>query len=478
MARNQRVPKIDVNDKRLRKMAHLLDEMVEDELGQDATFEEESDAAAELVGKAHWLREEWKFRHLTTTAAEVEVAGVKYSRMEQPSSAVYFGRYGAHEVTEPLYRQIGVRNGPTVKPVEARLGIIGNLTPDLARIVSEHGAHDNSRETERQLLLHGLVSPSRAVIARRQTQIAHAIKAQVAHLEASARGVTPVPDKVATVSCGMDRMAVRMIEPANDDTDRPRRRTEPYERTPPDPKDYPYRMAWVGSVSAHDEKGELLHTWRYALDAQAAPGTIARRICAQVTAITDGRPEVRVHCIQDEGKELKVLPDMLEAKLDDATKLVKLTDLQHLLGYLEDVVDACEPEGDPRNFKLWFRAELLNHDDAIDRIWDQLKRRAGLAKRGDAKARNAIGAALSYIRKRKHKMRYATHYAAHRPIGSGETENTCGQMQTRVKRRGQSWEIPGLSGILSLRSLVLSGSWEAAWSVFAAQQRKKVRRVR
>lgn len=69
-------------------------------------------------------------------------------------------------------------------------------------------------------------------------------------------------------------------------------------------------------------------------------------------------------------------------------------------------------------------------------------------------------------------------YAANLTIGSGVTEGTCGLMQMRVKRRGQSWEPPGLRGILTIRSLVLSDRWEAAWNAYAAPHRAEVREVR
>ncbi len=96
-----------------------------------------------------------------------------------------------------------------------------------------------------------------------------------------------------------------------------------------------------------------------------------------------------------------------------------------------------------------------------------------LAGRGTA-ARNAVAAALSYIRRRKSKMRYASHYAANLPIGSGATESTCWQMQQRVKLPGQSWEV-GLRGVLAMRGLALSDRWLAAWQPYAAKHRKQVR---
>ena len=86
----------------------------------------------------------------------------------------------------------------------------------------------------------------------------------------------------------------------------------------------------------------------------------------------------------------------------------------------------------------------------------------------------AVAAALRYVRKRKQKMRYASLYEANLPIGSGATESTCWQMQRRVQRPGQSWEVPGLRGILAVRSLVLSERWNEAWKPYAARQRKEV----
>jgi hypothetical protein len=71
-------------------------------------------------------------------------------------------------------------------------------------------------------------------------------------------------------------------------------------------------------------------------------------------------------------------------------------------------------------------------------------------------------------------MRYAAHYAANLPIGSGATESTCWQMQQRVKLPGQSWEA-GLRGVLAMRGLALSERWVAAWQPYAARYRKEVR---
>ncbi len=72
-------------------------------------------------------------------------------------------------------------------------------------------------------------------------------------------------------------------------------------------------------------------------------------------------------------------------------------------------------------------------------------------------------------------MRYASHYHGNLPIGSGATESTCWQMQQRVKLPGQSWDVPGLRGILAMRALVISERWPLAWPRYAATHRKDVR---
>ena len=85
-----------------------------------------------------------------------------------------------------------------------------------------------------------------------------------------------------------------------------------------------------------------------------------------------------------------------------------------------------------------------------------------------------MAAALSYIRPRKDKMRYASHYRQNLPIGSGATESTCWHMQQRVKLPGQSWEPRGLRGTLAIRALVLSERWESAWNHYATFHRAEV----
>ncbi|HWN70537.1 MAG TPA: hypothetical protein VNM90_23010 [Haliangium sp.] len=450
---------------------------VQKQLGSDASFEQRQDAAAAIASDALWRYTDQSLRAAITTADEVEVEGRRYRRLDQASAATYYGRWGSHPIEEALYREVGVHNGPTIKPIELRVGIVEHMTPDMARVVGELSADRSSRGVETTLRATGLVPPSRAFLAKRTTTMGSEIADQVGALEQAARAAEQLPAGVVAVSTGLDRMSVRMSEPADPAPPRGASRTTPYERTPPPPKEHHYRKAWVGSTSVYDADGNELHTWRYAVEASADPAALASRVAQDVAWIVDAHPGVPVHCIQDAAPELAALPKALANALPATTNVIDVVDFEHLMEYLEDVVDACEPPGDPHDWKGWYRNLLLQDDRAIDTIWRKLRRLAATLPGRHTDARNAVAAALSYIRLRKAKMRYATYHAAHLPIGSGATESTCWQMQQRVKLPGQSWDTPGLRGILALRSLVLSDRWSLAWQPYAAQHRKQVRVV-
>jgi hypothetical protein len=85
---------------------------------------------------------------------------------------------------------------------------------------------------------------ARSFLAKRGQQMTAELSEQAEALEAEARSIEPLPADVVSVSCGMDRMAVRMSEPHSDPENAPApRRTEPYERTPPEPREHNWRMA-------------------------------------------------------------------------------------------------------------------------------------------------------------------------------------------------------------------------------------------
>jgi hypothetical protein len=456
--------------------AKLIDELVgklrqeeRDRLGPSSTFEEREDAGFEIMSEVLRKKTDADLREQVTDADELDVDGTKFRRLNQASSATYFSRFGAHFIEEALYREVGVHNGQTIKPVELRAGIVEHMTPAMARVVGKLSGDHNSRALDRTLCSVGYAPPSRAFLQDHVTRMGDEIADVADELEQASRDTESPVRGVASVSCGLDRMSVRMSEPLDGTLCS---RPEPYERTPPPVAEQHYRMAWVGSASAYDVDGKELCTWRCAVEADADPALLADRVAADVAWLVDANPGVPVHCVQDAARELRALPEALERALPDVD-VVELVDFEHCVGYLDDVVDACDPE-DMHDMKSWYRSVLLDDDNGIDRIQHNLRRQAKTLDDDDDDARKAIGDALSYMRERKDKMRYASFYRQNLPIGSGATESTCWQMQQRVTLPGQSWIPRGLRGVLAIRALVLSERWEPAWNHYAAFHRAEV----
>ena len=117
-------------------------------LGPLATYEQRRDAAAALASDALWLDADEDLREAITSDEEVEVEGRRYRKLAPSSSATYHSRWGSHHVEEALYREVGVHNGPTIKPIELRIGIVEHMMPDMARIVGELSADRSSRGVE------------------------------------------------------------------------------------------------------------------------------------------------------------------------------------------------------------------------------------------------------------------------------------------------------------------------------------------
>src|SRR5258708_1736915 len=77
---------------------------VERRLSPNATFEQRQDIAYEIMRGVLWRRTDDDLQESVTEAEEVEVAGKRYRRLEQESSATYFGPWGQHHIEEPLFR--------------------------------------------------------------------------------------------------------------------------------------------------------------------------------------------------------------------------------------------------------------------------------------------------------------------------------------------------------------------------------------
>ena len=163
--------------------------------------------------------------------------------------------------------------------------------------------------------------------------------------------------------------------------------------------------------------------------------------------------------------------------------------VQRGMDLAEELV-VCLGDGAPANwsqFGLHFpkRVEVLDWYHAVEHLWAAARDRCGEANdrveswvearkqelwEGEVEAvltaLRAGGATseIHYFETNGHRMRYAEFRARGYPIGSGTVESACKRViGARLKQAGMRWTRMGAQAVLSLRTQLLSGRWDAIW---------------
>jgi len=85
--------------------------------------------------------------------------------------------------------------------------------------------------------------------------------------------------------------------------------------------------------------------------------------------------------------------------------------------------------------------------------------------------------AYRYLRKRTKWMRYGDYKKRHIPLGSGITEAACKTIFTqRLKLSGMRWTKSGAQQILTLRTILLSRTWQATYAMSLATREQSLPR--
>lgn len=481
MTINARIPKFDRPDPRLLEAQRLIAEVADERSGEARTdFLSRSRAARGVMAELMWRDEQERLETARTTAPEIVVGGERYRRLKQASSVLVHGLWGAHVVAEPLYRLVGMHNGPTIKPLVAKIGVVdGSLLPDLADEAGELLSKMTSREVEATLLRQGFRPPSRTTLANRLGSMLSDIATGAREIEAECRADEELDFELGAISCGLDRFAARMDEtlpdgPARDEKLRRRRPPHEYQRTPPEPRASNWRMAWAASVTLYDTKGRARRSLRYGADAGHHVELLVARVVDDVYHLCERHAGVPVACIQDGSADLEPLRRSLRDRLPATSELFELTDFHHAIGYL-DAITAARNDGDAADMAGWYRIKLLTENTGAQHIVEHLRRLAEAEQsRGDALGK-AIHEALVYFEKRRPSMKYADAHDEGLPVGSGATESTCALFQLRVKHPGSHWRPVGLRSVMTARSLQISNRWPAAFLHYHASLRADVR---
>lgn len=460
----------------------------------NASFTARERAALELSNEAVRRALEELLQELANVEDEELELGTESYRRHQPGNAKYHSLCGPLHVRRWTYRATGVRNGPTIVPLELRAGLIENATPALAYAVAHGYAKAPMRSVRRDFEAAHRCPPSRATLERMAKAIGTDAKASLMRVERRVRECEKIPVGTTGITLGMDRTTIPMEETTHDEAGKPRVTVH-------------YRMAYIGTVALTAHDGSVLRTWKYAGPAHEGPQQIVHRMMNDLRKVRAAKRRLHIGVVQDGAPELwGLMQDALRAENID--RYHEAFDMFHLVERLSKALEVVEPNAEKRaaQLRVW-KKQLLRDDGAIARIarffeldlgWlrSHQKRRRELALAGGwltlddgsltpappsmprpappppRRWSSTQAAALDQILwgylANPSRFRYARLIRLGLHVGSGVTEGACKSLvATRAKRAGQRWRKPGIAAVLTLRSLVESDRFDPFWTRFA-----------
>ena len=461
-------------------LIRALRRVVDAKAGPEASFAEREELALAAANDATKGCLRLDLEEIIASHEElVEVEGTIYRR-HQPGTVKYYSLCGSMEFERWTYRQCGVRNGPTIVPLELQAGLVEQCTPALGARIALGYAKDHMRSCAEDMLADHRCAPSRSTLERTAKRLGSAARELAPSVTPVLRAEEHVPEGAASISVGLDRTSVPMEEDVpegEEPSGRRRKRSKPYQRAKPERIDVNYRMAYVATLSFHDADGETLLTRRYAAAAHDDPRKqLVEPLTADLRKSLTNSPSLEVGIVQDGAPELWNLLEPVRSQLP-SVNWHEAIDRYHLSERFAKILRATEADGATRKATLSRWNDNLDKDDgAIDEIhgWVESLFMDGL-NRDDWDLVDALDDHLTYLDNNKDRMRYTEQLRLGLPVGSGITEAACKSViKKRTNDSGQRWRPKGLDAVLTLRSLQMSERLPRFWKHLMARHRKPV----
>ena len=404
------------------------------------------------VGKD--LQRRW-LQSLDTDEAAVVISGkrcVKVGRYETTFRTLE----GPVKVTRSLYRERGVRNGPTMDAVSARLGAVADgWTPEAAKAMAFLHQQAPSREAETLAKQLHRLPYSRSSFERIGHVVGTLHSVVRDTVEDALMKELRVPRDAMVISVSLDRVSVPMEEA------KPRPVGRPKKGAAKRPVARVYRMAYCATVTLHELGGDALLGIRYGRMPKSDVPTLCAGLAADVKALLKKCPRLAVTVVTDGAPEMAQLLDGVINEAAIGKPVHKTLDFWHLTEKLGRAAVVMRGESKASALIEGWKLSLLNRSDAWQRILGQL-RASGLEHVRVADQR-PVHDAITYLENHTERLDYAGARRMGLPIGSGQVEATCKSLVgLRMKRPGARWKDDTGQHVLDLRAHVLSNRWDRA----------------
>lgn len=442
--------------------------------GKAVDYAEVERVVSEEAGKSERAAHRGILQALDIDVPAVVIGGFRYNRVGRCES-LYHTLAGSVSIERSLYRQSGTRGGqPEGKVVDAvsqRAGVVGDgWLPHTARVMAHEVQKGTSREAEATAREYGRLPYARSSFERVGHLVGALAVADHQDIEDALIDAYELPAEARSVSVSLDRVSVPMEESRRRPVGRPRK------GAPKKPVERNFRMAYCGTVTVHDEKGEALHTIRYGSMPEGDVIGLRDRLVADVATLLSKRPSLKIQLLCDGAPEMWNLLDegFTHEKFGD--EIHRLVDLYHLiekLGAAARVIEGATAAG--ARLTKW-KLALLNRGSAASKIHNELV--ASGMDEGPGEA-HPVHAAITYLETHSEdadRMDYARARRLGLPLGSGNVEATCKSLfEMRLKRCGSRWKGETGQHIVQLRALALSDRWGHAVHLILRPLRRAVR---
>ena len=418
-------------------------------------------AAIERAANAEVLRA------LDVNAPRIRVRGDLFARFGR-EVGTYYTMAGEVQVERTVYRQVGVRNGPILDPIQVRTGAYGRgWLPLTAQCMAHDVQRGPSREAEAAAKQSGRFPYSRISFERVAHMVGEQLVREHADIEDQLAQEYELPADAKAMSVSLDRTTVPMEEPRKRPPGRPRKgdAKRPVARN--------FRMAYCATITLHDADGKSLHTFRFGCMPESDANLWCAQIADQANRLFEQRPDLRVKLLSDGAPEMcNLLQSHFPASVFG--RVEQGIDFWHVIEKLAPAADLLFGADHAKPELERWRVRLRCANSAADEILAELRNSGMENKRSHSK--RPVHAAITYFENHKHHMHFATSLRLGLPIGSGNVEATCKTLVSiRMKRAGARWKTTTGEHVLRMRALALSDRWELAMVKLHATRRSAAR---
>lgn len=390
---------------------------------------------------------------------ELDIDSVRHRRVLR-SETTFMSSAGPVRVRRTLYRARGARTA--VAPLERRAGVVeGFWTERAAELGAWTVAHLVPSEAEALFARLGSMQPSRASLDRLPKALSDRWEAKRDVMCRAVRDTERVLNDTAVVGVSLDGVQVAMK-----DGERAQKRERQASRGKHQRGPSGYREAGCATLSFYDVEGEMQSTVRFARMPEAGKRTLKQMLVDEVEAALCDQPTLRIVKLADGAKDnWTFLSQMLPEG-------VEIVDFFHAAEHLAEALAVAYGAASRRAGEEFerLRHALRWYTRGVGTVIAELKRLEGRFPR-----RRTIRRERRYFDANRARMRYAEFAAEGLPIGSGIVEAACKTLVgQRLKQSGQRWREHGGQAILTLRGLIQSDRFDAAWRLLAAEYKGKI----